>query len=313
MNKRMAWLIASLLLPLLATGEGSPYSDWPGHYRFVAFEVPGVEQPVAGRLSFPETGNPPWPAVIIAHGSGGVDGRGPLYARRLNNAGFVTLEVDMWSARGMEGGLDRPDHVRQTLPDAYAARSFLQRREDIDGDRIGLMGFSWGGVMAMLAAGGTMPEMHNDATPEPFGSLVALYPVCWGYNRVEGYELERIAAEDLLVIAGTHDDYDGRDDCNRLLNTLPEEDRMKAELLVLREATHGFDHRAPETLFRDPYARRGRGGEVRIRYNPAATKHSLSRVTDFFRLTLAPEGAHQPVSTGKPGQHATGGVPVISQ
>lgn len=308
-----AWL---LILPLLASADASSYSVWPGKYRFVAFEVPGVERPVAARLSFPTAGTGPWPAVIIAHGSGGVDQRGPLYARRLNDAGLATLEIDMWSARGLQGGLDRPGHVRHTLPDAIAARAFLRQREDIDGDHIGLMGFSWGGVMAMLAASGAasgLPTANpENAGDEPFQALVALYPVCWGYNRVKGYEFEQIAAGDLLVIAGNQDDYDGRDDCQRLLGSLSDNDRRKTELLVLSDATHAFDLRAPATEFTDPYAWRGQGGEVRIRYNPAATKQSLSTVAEFFRRSLAPGGAQQPASTGKPGLPTIGGLPRLS-
>lgn len=41
------------------------------------------------------------PAVVIMHGSAGVDSRGALYARELNLAGIATLEVDMWGARGL--------------------------------------------------------------------------------------------------------------------------------------------------------------------------------------------------------------------
>ncbi|SFR45812.1 Dienelactone hydrolase [Marinobacter daqiaonensis] len=270
-----------LALSTTAVADETSATPWPWNYRFVAFPVPGLDSPVAGRLSFPATVETAVPAVIIAHGSGGVDARGPLYARRLNEAGIATLEIDMWSARGMNGGLDRPTHVRETFPDARAARDYLASLSDIRGERIGLMGFSWGGVMAMLSAGGT------EADPGGFDALVALYPVCWGYNRVPGYELEAIAVDDLLIIAGTQDDYDGRDDCDRLVSSLPEQDRRKVELLVLNEATHAFDQRAPATTFNDPYAHRGKGGDVAIRYNPAATKHALSRVTTFFSENLS--------------------------
>lgn len=302
MRRRLTgWCLVFALLPSLAWPESSPGSPWPWRYNYVAFEVEGLSEPLGGRLSFPYAPPEKMPAVVIAHGSGGVDSRGPLYARRLNEAGIATLEIDMWTARRMSGGLDRPAHVRETLPDASAARAYLASRDDIDPDRIGLMGFSWGGVMAMLSAADTADDMTG------YTALAALYPVCWGYNRVPGYELEKLMVNDLLVIAGTQDDYDGRNDCDNLLASLSPGDRKKAELLTLKDATHAFDRRAPESRFNDPFAFRGKGGEVSIRYNPAATKHALSRVTDFFTSTLSPkEGGHQPNRPIKPGQMREG-------
>jgi uncharacterized protein len=35
------------------------------------------------------------PAVVVLHGSGGVDGRGAYHAEALHRRGIATLEVDM--------------------------------------------------------------------------------------------------------------------------------------------------------------------------------------------------------------------------
>jgi dienelactone hydrolase len=94
----------------------------------------------------------PMPAVVIVHGSSGVDSRGPSYAAELNKAGIATLEIDMWAARGITGGADRPRSVPETLPDAYGAFKFLAANPAIDPKRIGIMGFSWGGVVSMLTS-----------------------------------------------------------------------------------------------------------------------------------------------------------------
>ena len=48
------------------------------------------------------------PTVLIMHGSGGVDSRGDFHAQALNAAGFATLEIDMWEARGVTGVANRP-------------------------------------------------------------------------------------------------------------------------------------------------------------------------------------------------------------
>jgi dienelactone hydrolase len=90
----------------------------------VSFPALGSPTPlqVAGRLSLPTKAEGKVPAVVIAHGSGGVDSRGSFHAEALHEAGFATLEIDMWAARGLSGGADgRPKAVMETLPDAYGA------------------------------------------------------------------------------------------------------------------------------------------------------------------------------------------------
>lgn len=65
-------------------------------------------------------------ALVIAHGSNGVDSRGRFHTATLNDAGFATLEIDLWAARGiLDGTFERPAAVHETLPDAYAALAFL--------------------------------------------------------------------------------------------------------------------------------------------------------------------------------------------
>src|SRR5579862_6680286 len=112
---------------------------------------------IAARLMVPEgpKANPEEksPAVLILHGSAGPSTREGGYAEALHAAGFVTLEPDQWSCRGLAGGSEgRPKTVPETLPDLYGARAFLAARADVDVARIGVIGFSFGGVMAMLAA-----------------------------------------------------------------------------------------------------------------------------------------------------------------
>ncbi|MBS8239168.1 hypothetical protein DYI22_01455 [Marinobacter lipolyticus] len=250
--------------------------ETPPDYYFVAFPV-ATGHTVAGRLSVPVTEREKKPAVVIVHGSGGVDSRGPAYAQKLNELGIATLEIDMWSARSMSGGLDRPKHVKNTLPDAKAAFRYLASRPEIDANRIGLMGFSWGGVVGMLTASGQVAG---------FESVAALYPVCWGYNEVPGYEFRQVAVKEVLLISGTRDQYDRPDDCESLVSSLPEPDRERVTEVSLVGATHAFDRAGPPAEFFDPYAFRGKGGEVRIEHDVTATKRSLYEVGQFFKRTL---------------------------
>ena len=50
---------------------------------------------IAGKLSLPAGGPLTGAAVVICHGSDGVDGRGEFYAPALHARGVATLEIDM--------------------------------------------------------------------------------------------------------------------------------------------------------------------------------------------------------------------------
>ena len=91
---------------------------------FVAFDAVGVADPwdVAGVLLVPQNEQKNFPAVVIVHGSNGVDTRGEYHAKSLNEKGIVTLEIDLWAARGnFTGASQRPKGVPETLPDAFGA------------------------------------------------------------------------------------------------------------------------------------------------------------------------------------------------
>ncbi len=255
-------------------------------YNFVSFDTfnpaSEIQQPikVAASLNVPRSEDPV-PVVIVVHGSGGVDERGDLYAKSLNKVGIATLELDMWAARGLDGGLSRPNHVRETLPDIYGAIQFLQTQPVIKADSIGLIGFSWGGVVAMLMS----QETH--ALADNVKGLVANYPVCWAYNVVPGYEFTYVQpGRELLVISGEEDLYDGPGDCENLLNSLPPENQSQVSLLSLPRATHAFEQPRAPSEFYDPYAFRGQGGYVPIEYNPVATFRAVTRATWHLKKSL---------------------------
>src|SRR5438876_1152731 len=85
---------------------------------YVSFQTLDEAQPraEAGVLRLPVGIDHRVPAVVIVHGSAGVDSRGSLYAADLNDAGIATLEIDMWAARGIRGPEGRPKGVPETLP-----------------------------------------------------------------------------------------------------------------------------------------------------------------------------------------------------
>ncbi|WP_157729730.1 dienelactone hydrolase family protein [Bacterioplanes sanyensis] len=229
-------------------------------YNLVTFTADSNDErlTIAASLAVPKSDSAV-PAVIVVHGSGGIDERGSFYSQVLNQAGFATLELDMWAARGLQGGLSRPNHVRDTLPDIYAALDFLQQDERIDHNKVGLIGFSWGGVVAMLMATEDSPEAAG------LSALVANYPICWAYNKVPDYDFtEVVDGKSLLIVSGQQDLYDAPGDCDALIQKLPQEDQQQIELLSLPFATHAFELPRASSEFYDPYAFRGAGGTFRF-------------------------------------------------
>lgn len=288
------WLASLCAVVSLAGCQQQPQQQPPqledaiqtpvAHHRYVSFPALGTPTPlqVAGRLSFPTHAEGKTPAVLIAHGSGGVDSRGSFYAQALNEAGIATLEIDMWSARGLPGGSEgRPQTVFETLPDAWGALKYLSAQPSIDASRIGIMGFSWGGVMTMLTA-----TREYAARAEPGQRFIAhapFYPVCWAYNRVPGYEFGALTGAPVFIQAGEADQYDDPDSCQKLVDSLAPEDRSRVSLTVYPEATHAWDRLEPATQVEDPYSHTGQGGTVDLVPSPHTAEKSRRAAVHFFQ------------------------------
>jgi dienelactone hydrolase len=114
---------------------------------------------LAGKLSLPRRGSPPFPAAVIVHGSGRV-GRADLkrYVRELVPRGLAVLTYDKRGV-GESGGEyrtilvdDSPRLLGELADDAAAALEYLRGREEIDPERVGYVGASQAGWIMPLAA-----------------------------------------------------------------------------------------------------------------------------------------------------------------
>ncbi len=116
------------------------------------------------------------PAVVVLHGTGGrkEDMAGTL--RDLAGRGFVAVAIDArYHGERVTGGAHgsteyqqaitrawrETDPARQEHPfyydtvyDLWRVADYLQSRADVDGNRLGILGFSMGGIETWLAAGG---------------------------------------------------------------------------------------------------------------------------------------------------------------
>ncbi len=233
------------------------------------------------------------PAVVILHGSSGVDFRGNFYSESLTRVGIATLEIDMWEARGVTGVADRPPLPMSTYPDAFAALAFLSAYSGIDPQRIGVLGFSWGGVMSMATATEGVVAQFGGGQLR-FKAHVAHYPICYAYNnpyipnsQFGSHAGNPLTGAPILVQIGTNDDYDmGTGPCIALRAGLAEAEQALMHVITYDGAYHDWDRLLVPTTGQDPFSHRGEGGLIRLVPNVDDAYHARERVVRFFQHNL---------------------------
>ncbi len=251
-----------------ARGEGYPFTE-----------------EVTGKLQVPDNAKAPMAAVVVLHGSGGIDGRGAFHAEALNKAGIATLEVFMFA-----GGQRFKGGHTTTLTHAYGALKYLAGRADIDPKKIGVMGFSWGGNVSLRTAS---KAVHRKFFPEGapmFAAHAPYYAVWWSHLQVlkdpaaSGHgDYADMTGAPVFLFAGGKDDYGAPDAGQQFLDALPNEARKHVSLQFYPDATHGWDSpgNRQRTIY-DPVAHDGKGGQVRFFPDRAIAEDSRDKTVTFF-------------------------------
>ena len=192
-----------------------------------------------GELTLPAgaSAEAPVPAMVILHGSGGIrDSRENAFARWFAARGIASLVVDYYAPRGFgdeERYMLRVVSVTEfdALADAYGALRLLSTHPAIDGERIGVIGFSYGGMAARFA----MDErLRRALAPEHpgFAAFVDVYGPCFqqlGTRETNGAPL--------LTLRGTEDA------SNELSACAAREDELRAiGVEVAAEVYEGAGH-----------------------------------------------------------------------
>lgn len=119
-----------------------------------------------GRLALP-SGAGPFPAVVVCHPHpqyGGDMGNTVItgVSNALVSAGVAALRFNF---RGVGGSGGRFDQERGEREDVVAALAHLAALPEVDGDRIGLAGYSFGAAMALAAAGASVRALALISLP----------------------------------------------------------------------------------------------------------------------------------------------------
>jgi pimeloyl-ACP methyl ester carboxylesterase len=171
-------------------------------------------------ISKPSTPPPArgYPAIVLVPGSGPQDrdevrSEVPVFghlANQLADAGFLVARYDK-RAVGLSGGRAESVGVGDYAEDARAVVKFLEKRRDVDDDRVTVLGYGDGGWTALLAASreGDIDSIVLVATPGVSGSDLVLAQQQEALARMNIPEQEKQAKIELqkkinaAVISGT--------------------------------------------------------------------------------------------------------------
>ena len=215
-----------------------------------------------GSIILPQ-GKPPFPAVVVLHGCNGVSPNTRVWARRLASWGYAALIVDSFSARGLrqvcDGSRALPGPERAM--DVFAAAAYLRSRPDIDGGRIGALGYSHGGWTALWAS--TESSVARAGAP-PLRAVVSLYPFC--------PEVAPPLANDVRIFIGDADDWAKPSRCSAFVDKYDALAPHRPSLVVYPGARHSFDAKEPERVY---------FGHQLV-HDPKATADAVERTRKFL-------------------------------
>lgn len=160
---------------------------------------------------FLPSGRPgPAPAVVILHGWDGVGDRERMYAGALAQAGIAAIVPRSIAGRGGAPATDAPItglSPAAQLADAIAAYRLLAADARFDGRRIGVMGFSQGGTVAMLAAHVPFLRAASGADAA-FAAHLPIYPTCdWRMRTWKG------TGAAIMTVTAEKDDWAPPENC----------------------------------------------------------------------------------------------------
>jgi carboxymethylenebutenolidase len=190
--------------------------------------------------------------------------------------GYIALLVDSFGPRGYPQGFprgsydERPAEVsEQTVRplDAYGALRYLRSRHDVAPDRIGVQGWSNGGMTVLVTMSDRAPGISRPTPETGFRAALAEYPGC-GMDAVKGSY--HTYAPLLMMIASADEEVSPK-----ICETFAKRARQAGsglEYVIFEGAEHNFD---------DP-------GRTR-QSNPAnhrATQEAMRRAESFFAQHL---------------------------
>ena len=155
--------------------------------------------------------------------------------------------------------------------DVLDALAVLSTHPKIDPDRIGVIGFSRGAHLSILAA-----DMDADfGAGHTLAAHVALYPTCRRLGISEGG-----SGVPILILIGTKDSYGKLKNCKRLAKTA-KENKRDAKVIIYEGAYHAWDGD-----YSGKWHHKAWNKDVELKEDSEITKRSRKDVLEFLKGPL---------------------------
>ncbi|HLI94888.1 MAG TPA: dienelactone hydrolase family protein [Candidatus Baltobacteraceae bacterium] len=260
-------ILKAAVIVLLATATATAQTD--------SVSFPSLDKTLHGQLTatvYRPSGDGPFPAMVLLHTCAGVQPYVGNWAQWLAGQGYEAIVVDSFGPRGVGsvcgiGGY--PDERARAL-DAYGALVYLRTRPEVDGTRIGVIGWSHGGGAALAADDKGEAEAY--AAGNGFRAAIAFYPVC-------GFMPRDALSGPMLVLLGANDDWTGATPCDRAVKRLAGNGQPVSDY-IYPGATHSFDNPADRgvTHIHNHY--------YTLDYDAGAAQDAHARVAAFLAGTM---------------------------
>lgn len=276
----MRWATAALAAALLAGCAASPV-------RFPN-ATPGAPRTITGWLYRPD-GPGPFPAVVLLHGCHGVSASTHDWAEWFRHRAYAALVVDSFTPRGMAEGcsprsVDLPNTER--FDDAVGALRFLHGLGWVDRERVGVIGWSNGGVFAIAVVNGPSHERalrRGVALPPPgYRAAIGVYP--GGCYSLVG----ELVVRPLLVLIGDADDWTLAGPCREMVEAMHRRG-AEASIVLYPGAFHYFDVEGQARTYLPDVANHNKPDGccgATVAYDPEAARDARRRIGEFFGYHL---------------------------
>jgi dienelactone hydrolase len=194
---------------------------------------------VFGDLVLPEGVKGKVPAMVFVHGSGGWMPKHERYLRELKKMGVATFRTDSFRPRDVLKTVGEQISVTEAMmiSDAYHALKILSTHPRIDPKRIGIMGASKGGAVALFPAWEPLRKAAVEGDLK-FALHLPLYPPCAMLKPL------RFTGAPILILSGELDEWTPAGLCVELTKALKSAG-YDAQITVYPDAYHSFDSERP--------------------------------------------------------------------
>lgn len=274
-------LMSVLLVSIVITGCVTTSLSFPNATPGKPLTVPGWELRPAGPGRFP--------AVVLLHGCAGISESNHEWSRWFRDQGYVALLVDSWTPRreGTECSPSMADVPNtERFDDAIGALRFLQAKPYVDPGRVGVVGWSNGGVFSVSVINGPSLERarrRGVVLPEPgFRAAIGFYPGgCYSL-------VNELVTRPLLVMIGDADDWTDPGLCVQMVEAMRGRG-ADTSIVLYPQAYHYFDVIGQPRTYLAKVANRNKPNEccgATVGFDAGAFADSRRRVAEFFGYHL---------------------------